>query len=436
VLYTVLARCFAIIGSIGTVLLIAHCLSSVEQGYYYTLLSLITLQTIFELGFSFVILQLAAHESVHLKVTRQSIDGNKNYYERLALIFQLTVKWYAVAAMVMLAVMLPLGDKFFSHRAQPANNVVWQWPWMLAVLFTSCSLLLTPMLSFLEGCGEIRQVASVRMQQSVASAIVAWAVFLVGKGLYSPSMVVAGQCIVGLFYLWKMRRPLLTLWKLTPQRNIFSWRLEVWPFQWRIAASWSLTYLTAQVFTPVLFIVSGPISAGRMGMSMSIAGYMWNVILPWMSTKATPFGQMVERREFDKLDGVYFRTMRQAVIIMIVLCVMCFAGILFVQYAWPRFAQRMLSTRDFALLLITALCTLITQCEAVYLRAFKREPFLEQSVVVAALTCILITLLVPRWGTSGAATTYFLCAGVVGVSISTYIFRQRRIRVDCHANEN
>ena len=60
VAYMVSARCFSILGSTGTVLLIVHFLSGVEQGYYYTLLSLVSLQAIFEFDFSFVIQQLAA----------------------------------------------------------------------------------------------------------------------------------------------------------------------------------------------------------------------------------------------------------------------------------------------------------------------------------------------------------------------------------------
>jgi hypothetical protein len=55
VTYAFLARLTIIMGSTGTVLLIVHSLSPVEQGYYYTLLSLVSLQVVFELGFSFVI---------------------------------------------------------------------------------------------------------------------------------------------------------------------------------------------------------------------------------------------------------------------------------------------------------------------------------------------------------------------------------------------
>ena len=45
-------------------------------------------------------------------------------------------------------------------------------------------------------------------------------------------------------------------------------------FQWRIAVSWLCSYFTVQVFIPILFALRGPIEAGQMGMSLSIAGYM------------------------------------------------------------------------------------------------------------------------------------------------------------------
>src|ERR1700712_5391903 len=66
VVFTILARGWSSLAGIATLLLIARFLSSAEQGYYYTFGSLVALQMLFELGFSFVILQMASHESAHL----------------------------------------------------------------------------------------------------------------------------------------------------------------------------------------------------------------------------------------------------------------------------------------------------------------------------------------------------------------------------------
>src|ERR1035437_1129240 len=66
--FTVLARFWTSSAGLVTVLLIAKFLSRAEQGYYYTFSSLVALQIVFELGFSFVILQMASHERANLRI--------------------------------------------------------------------------------------------------------------------------------------------------------------------------------------------------------------------------------------------------------------------------------------------------------------------------------------------------------------------------------
>src|ERR1700685_3024408 len=93
--YTLSARMASIIMNIGVVVLMLHFLSSIEQGYYFTLLSLVALQVVFELGFSFVIQQMAAHERAHLTIASHGILlGDLVSHGRLASILQMTWKWY------------------------------------------------------------------------------------------------------------------------------------------------------------------------------------------------------------------------------------------------------------------------------------------------------------------------------------------------------
>ena len=163
-----------------------------------------------------------------------------------------------------------------------------------------------------------------------------------------------------------------------------------------------------------------------MGMSMSIAGYLWAMVLPWMSTKATPFGNLIARREFQALDMLFFRTLKQSLTVVAASAALCMAGIEVLQRAAPRFATRMLPPHLFALLLLAAVSVFVVQSLAVYLRAHKREPFLWQSLLVAGLTSGGAILLVPRWGLAGAAVTYFVCAGAIGLLSASFIFRNFR----------
>ncbi len=425
--YAVMAKVLQIAGSTGTVLLIVRFLTPVEQGYYYTLLSLVALQTIFELGFSFVILQLAAHEAVHLVLHADGrIDGDPIARARLGSVLRTTLRWYLTAGAVMLAVLLPAGAVFFAKHAAAGQRVAWHGPWACAVLATVAVFVLNPIYSLLDGCGQIRQVAAMRFAQGIAAIIVPWTVLMARHGLYAPGAVNAGFSVVGLGFLWTRRRLLLSLLRTPRGVHNIAWRAEVWPFQWRLGISFLCSWFTAQIFTPVLFAYRGPVEAGRMGMSMSIASYVAAVTLPWMSTKSTPYGNLIARGQFGALDRLFFRTLWQSLTVIAILVLVCMGGILWLQTGAPRLASRMLPPKFFALLLLTAVSSFVVQSLAIYLRAHKREPFLGQSLAVAAVTIAGAALLVPRWGLDGAALTYFVASGTIGLVLAIPIFVRRR----------
>ena len=119
IVFTVLARGWSSAAGLVTLFLIAHFLSAAEQGYYYTFGSLVALQIVFELGFSFVILQMASHERAHLSITpSHTIVGAPIAHARLASVLQKSVRWYSVAALLLFCFLLPVGMHFFSVHAQ------------------------------------------------------------------------------------------------------------------------------------------------------------------------------------------------------------------------------------------------------------------------------------------------------------------------------
>jgi hypothetical protein len=425
--FTVLARSVQILGSTGTVLLILRFLTPVEQGYYYTLLSLVSLQYIFELGFSFVILQMAAHECARLTLHADGrIEGDPTAHARLASILQKTLRWYLLASVILCASLLPVGVYFFSRHAQTTTAVAWHGPWVVAVLATAVSFLLNPFFSFLEGCGLVWQVARARFCQYVLGATLSWAALLAHHGLYSPAMVTIGYAAAGVAFLYSRRHLCLALLRYPAGERAVSWRSEVWPFQWKIAVSWACAFYTIQIFTPVLFAYRGAAEAGQFGLSLSITGYLSMLVLAWMSTKAAPFGQMVARGDLSQVKGLFFRTLRQSLVVLVGMSAACEAGVLAVQYWFPRLAARMASPQIFALLLLTSVSAFIVQSMAIYLRSFKREPFLMQSIVVAASTLTLAVLAGKAWGIVGVAVSYFICAGVIGLIYGVAVFRRNR----------
>lgn len=429
--YTFLARAMGIVGSAGTVLLIARQLSPLEQGFYYTLLSLVSLQLVFELGFSFVLQQMAAHECIHLTLHADgSVVGDPHALQRLASVLQMTVRWYTAAAVVMAMVLTPAGFYFF-HAHSAHSGVHWQAPWIVAALASSVGLWATPLYSFIEGCGAVRAVAAMRFRQSIAAALMAWGALLAHHGLYAPALVIVGQTVAGLWFVSARWRLLRSLLRVKRERGGVDWIREVWPFQWRIAVSWLSTYFSAQIFIPILFAARGAVEAGRMGMSLSVTGYMIVLALAWNSTKATPFGKMIARGEYVALDRLFLRTLAQSMSVYLALGVGVLGSVALLGKYLPSLAARMLGTEGFLLLIVAAGANTVVQNMATLLRAFKREPFLLQSIAVALSTAGLAYLTAHRWGARGAEWSYVVAmCGIALPSALRIYLRSRRLYLE------
>jgi hypothetical protein len=426
VAFSVLARFWSSAAGLITVALIARFLSTVEQGYYYTFGSLVALQIIFELGFSFVILQLASHERAKLSISRDyKISGDEMAHARLASVVQKSVRWYSVAAVLMAATLLPAGLYFFSTH-QPAGSMVhWQLPWCFAALMAALNFQLDPLLSFLEGCGYVPEVARLRFFQSMIGAFLAWAALISHHGLFAPSMMLLGMASGSVIWLLGKRKLLLGLLRLKVGTDRIRWSREVWPFQWRIAVSWLCGYFLFWIFNPVLFAFRGPVEAGQMGMSLSLANAIQAIAISWISTKSAPFGTLIARKEYQLLDHTFFQALSQAVAVSVAGALFAWIGCIYLNVHHFRFAQRLLSPVSLGILLVYMAINVVITSQAYYLRAHKQEVFFTNSVVGAILVTASTFLFARPYGTSGIVVSTCLL-NLFGLGWSTYKFQKYR----------
>jgi hypothetical protein len=427
--FTVLARGWSTLAGVVTVLLIARFLTPAEQGYYYTFSSLVALQIVFELGFSFVILQTASHERAHLAISSTyEITGDPIAHARLASVIQKAVRWYSVAAILMAATLVPAGFWFFTTHQHAGQPLFWRIPWCFAALAATLNFQLDPILSFFEGCGFVANVAGVRFAQAIAGSLFAWTALATHFGLFAPSMIMGGTALTSIVWLFGRRRFLLGLLTYRPGPNRIHWRVEVWPFQWRIAISWMCGYFIFQIFNPVLFAFKGPIAAGQMGMSLNVTAALQGVAVSWINTKSAPFGAMVARKEYAKLDHIFFRTLRQSIVVHMIGALAVWFSIIYINHAQIPLSQRLLSPVPFAFLLAATNINIAVFAEALYLRAHKREKFLLNSIFTALLAGSSTFFLGKLYGAQGMVIGYLAVTVCVSLGMGTRSFiKYRRI---------
>ncbi len=428
VAFTGMARIWSALAGMVTILLIVKFLTLAEQGYYYTFSSLVALQTVFELGFSFVVMQLATHERAKLTIFDDGhIEGDEIAHARLASVLQKSVRWYSVAALLMACTLLPAGIHFFTvHHEKTALTYGWRLPWGLLVLAATVTFQIDPVFSFLEGCGYVADVARMRLGQTMLASSLAWCALMLHYGLFAPAMVVSGQALFGIGWLITRRRLLLGLLLHKTRGNHIAWASEVWPFQWKIALSWLCGYFIFSLFNPIVFVYQGAVAAGRMGMSLSIAGSIGVVSSAWMDTKMSPMGNIIAQGKYRELDQIFFRTLKQSLVILAIGIGMFFFFLEYTSVYYPKYAGKVLSPWAFGFLLMNVILGRITASEAIYLRAHKQEPFLVLTVVTAILTGSTTYILSRYYSINAVAVGYFFSWGVTGLLLGTYIFITKR----------
>ena len=424
--FTVLARFWSSAAGLVTVALIARFLSPAEQGYYYTFGSLVALQIIFELGFSYVILQMASHERASLSISSEyEISGDAIALGRLASVIQKSVRWYSLAAVIMAVTLLPIGFYFFATHQHAGQPVSWQLPWCFAALMAAINFQLDPFLSFLEGCGYVPEVARLRFIQSATGSLLAWIVLINHHGLFAPSMMLFGMACASLVWLSGKRKLLLGLLRHHAGSHKINWSREVWPFQWRIAVSWLSGYFLFWIFNPVLFAFRGPVEAGKMGMSLSLANAIQAIAVSWVSTKSAPFGMLIARKEYRQLDQSFFQALIQSFGVSLAGALIVWLGCIYLNLRHFNFAQRLLNPLSLGILLVYMIANVIVSAEAYYLRAHKQEVFFVNSLVGATVVTICTFIFGRRYGATGIVVSTCIL-NWLGLVWATYKFRKYR----------
>lgn len=408
-----------------TVVFIAAHLTPEMQGFYYAFASLLALQTYAELGLATVITNTASHEWAKLRLDPDGrIVGDPDALSRLVSLGRFVFKWYAVAAALFVVLIGVGGHAFLSQES--AGGIAWERPWLALAVLSGLLLWSLPFNALLEGCDQVANIQRARLTQMVMRYGVLWATLALGGHLWAAAAAIAGA-LAREFYLFAFQyRRFFRTFLAPPSGTRIRWRAEIFPMQWRLAASGSLSYLLFNVFTPVMFHYHGAVVAGQMGMTMSMVLAIQGFTNKWLPPKVPKFGMLIARGAYGELDRLWWRTTRATVLVAASLAVSLWMLILGLNILGFDLASRVLGPSPTAFLLAGSVFVAAGFCESVYLRAHKQEPIVALSVVTALLMGTLVWVLGGWLGAVGAAAAYLIVMGGVSFPWETFIWSRKR----------
>lgn len=431
IFYTLLGRGLQISTAALTVVFIIRFLSPVEQGYYYTFGSIVAIQVFFELGLTGIITQFVAHEASHLQIDAESIKGDEYYKSRLASLLKICAKWYSMISIGMLVVLVTVGFIFFNKYGENHHNTDWVGGWITLAIGTVLNFLVTPIVSFIEGLGKVREIAKFRMIQQIVQPFVLWGGLWLGFKLYVPGLDALFRVLIMsvLIYYSPISKILKKVWRQKIIDRV-SYRNEIFPYQWRIAVSWISGYFIFQLFNPVLFATEGPKVAGQMGMTMQALNALQALTLAWMHTKVPQISGLIALRKYCDLDKIFIKTFKQIMLLGgSVLAVFVVTIILFQNMDITLFGlsvgDRFLPTFALVLMGCSTYTMFPVNCWAIYLRSHKREPLMVNSVVMGILCCMSTFILGHIYGLYGIVIGFFMLR-MVSLSWVYKVFRNKK----------
>lgn len=416
-----------------TVVLIVTRFSAEIQGYYYTFAGLSALQSLAELGLGQAVIQFASHEWAKLNLDAEGrIVGDAEALSRLLSLGRLAFKWFGAMSLFFTIFLGFVGIIQFS--SPHAYEVHWVGPWVMFCISIAINLLLMPVFYILQGCNQVTPFWYYRWIQRIVSGLSLWIAMALGAALWTlPISAFAGLVWTIYFLVRKYRKFIKMFFNPVYSHSVINWRKEVWPMQWRVAISWTSSYLPTQLFAPILFSFSGAVVAGQMGMTNSLGSILLAISSSWILTKAPHYGVLIAQKRYIELDSEYRKSFLSSFITALIGALGIWGIVFVLDSTRQNIGTRILPLLPLGLFLIGILFNTLTTSLAVYLRAHKKEPLAGVYLVAGLLIIGSALSMGRRFGTTGVNSGYLLVMALVQFPGVLFIFsRCRRI---WHAKE-
>lgn len=284
-LSTLINQLWRVISGPLVLIFIPLYLNSVEQGYWYTFISIAALSVFADLGFSTIILQFAAHEFAHLQFnSNRMLIGDEKHLWKLASFFRFSICWLGRIICVAFPLIV-IGGYVFLNSKQAAIN--WQGPWLMYSVASGIVFFNSSILCFFEGCNSVSLLQSIRFKIAVCTSLTMIFGLYIHLNLYALALSLLVSALVGNLLLVKnFFITMKQLWNISSIK-CYDWWPEFSSLVWRYSISWCSGYFIFQLFTPLAFHFHGPELAGKIGISISMWTAGFNIASSWI-TAVTP----------------------------------------------------------------------------------------------------------------------------------------------------
>ncbi|MDR3399316.1 MAG: hypothetical protein P4M06_17365 [Pandoraea sp.] len=362
----------------------AHALSSVEQGYFFTFLSIAAAQALFELGITNLILHHLSHARAAIAGAVSEAD-KKNAVD-IAESARAYSKRYFLRAAGLFTVVVGLGGLVFFYWSPGAQGVHWQMPWTLMIAGTALSLFNLTHYSHLEGFGRLAVSYRIRMTATVVLiAAFTLAAFTLGGLMSYPLALLASNG----YACFALHRACTEVNKEFGLGGGYQSRpIDIGREQRKMAVSATAGYVTANTLTPYAFHFFGAEVAGQIGLTMSIFAAIATVAMARTTAEAPTYGPLIASGKLTELKRRFRSTFAFSVALAVALVVFALIARQMGLAMMPKYDNRVLGVAGFVVIGLLIVSNVALSVTSTVLRAFKIEQLMWPSLFAALLVLL------------------------------------------------
>ena len=421
--YGLLTILFQVLSTPITIIFIVYFLTEVEQGFYYTFISVLSIDSLLSLGLFVYLLNFASREWSVLKMdSKRVVHGKLKNRVRLANLIRWTVKFYALMTMLHFVVVGFCGYLYLDYASDNNYELQWVGSWFALAFISGLLFFLMPFTSILEGCGQINEVEKFRFFGLLISNVFLWIGIFLNFGLWSLVLSWSIRVLRDLYFLiFKYRMFFVSLFEIKSNKYKINWKKDILPTQWKLGLSGLFSYFLFHSINPIVFNFRGAEDAGKIGMSLQISEFLRQLCNKWVGAKRPKMGKLLARKKFKHLELLYKRVLYICVLISVVGA----AGILILVWGLSFFefnvSNRIVDLLSFGLILLAVIAITIEANQVNYLRIFLVEKVVSLSIVTSIIMGLMVALLTKYYGILGASFAYFFVMVCVSLPWLTYI---------------
>lgn len=407
------SKIWSIIKTPLSVIFITKFLSPEYQGYWYTFLSMSALTVFAELGFTSIIIQYVSHEFAHLQLTDDNkVEGNHLKVEKFIGLIRFCINRYLIIVPIAVLIVLLVGFIFFRTTLYDKRLIT---VWIIYAFSGGLTLLTSLLSSILQGINKVKHVLEINLYANIMSTLIIWLILISGGGIWALTISALAFCLISfLFFFIKYYH---FFHQVYSHRifNKFNWGKEVYSLQIRYSISWIAGYFIFNFVTPVTLYFLGPVMAGKVGITFSSTSAILQMSHSWVANKIPQLNMNISLNKKTEAKNL-FRSLNKSSLFFFVLCSVLVLIVL--QINIFNLQIKFLPVWVTGIVLISEFAKLLFGNWAVYLRAYKSEPYLTLSVANGVLTLITFLICLKFFHSFNTAIIIFtllqLCTLILG----------------------